>query len=411
MTMRPRTPAGGGGTRRPAPSAANTRPATPRAPAPASRRPSGGAGGFVYRPRSPEQMRKAAEPRSGGGYDSPFKRDYAIYKPVAGINHCRILPPTWANPEHYSYAVWVHGYIGPDNGSYVCMRKMFGKPCAACDEHQAARQSGDDEMAKRFAPKEQFVCWVLDRKGDDKTAPQLWKMSGRQDSEIAALTVDERTNELLFVDHPEEGYDITFTRTGQGDRTRYSAFKFDRRTSPLLANAKEVAEVLAYITEHPIPKTLLTYEPEYLRRILYGEAEEADPELDDAANGEEEEAAVEETDEGSEDEVAYGSKEEQPADDSGEYYDGTESDEGDEEQPAEDEEPADDEYAEETSVEEDPDPEPEPDVRPRRQQPRQPATRTVRSDEVTRVAPRPASRPAASPRQAPRGGGATRYNK
>jgi len=355
-------------------------------------------------------MRKAAEPRQGrGNYDSPFKSQFPVYKPAVGNNHVRILPPTWANPEHYSYSVFMHSYIGPDEGTYVCMRKMFGKACAACEEHQAARQSGDDDAAKRYAPKERFVCWILDRKGEEKLTPQLWPMSGQQDTEIATLTVDPVTGELLFVDHPDEGYDLTFTRTGQRVNTRYSAFRFDRRTSPILPNPKNVAEVLAFITENPISSVLNLYEPEHLRKILYGEVEEADPELDDASNGEEEPEAVDE--EQPEGEVVA-VDDESGSEEDGEYYDATESDEG-EEQPEGEEE-----YVEEEEVVEEEEPAPEPEVRaPRRQQPRSTATRTVRADEVTRAAPRPQARPtqtraAVAPRrQSPRGGGDSRYNK
>jgi gp32 DNA binding protein like len=250
--------------------------------------------GFIYKPRDADATRRRAE-RTGGRFDSPFKGNFDTWRPRQGLNTIRILPPTWDGFEHFGYTIWVHGYIGQDNSTYLCRYKMEGKKCPICRAAKEARDSGDEE-AKQLAPTEKVVCWILDRK-EDKEQPQLFMMSWSMDRDITDQSIDKKTGKILLIDHDEEGYDLSFTRHGQGLNTRYSGYQFDRDPSPILDDAKEQDGVLEFVTSNPIPDTLLYHSVEHLDNVLAGGVVEKDEDLDEeeVAEDEDEEEDEEET--------------------------------------------------------------------------------------------------------------------
>src|ERR1700693_6132381 len=87
--------------------------------------------GFSYTPRDPDKVKERAE-QTGSRFDSPFIDRFDTFRPKVGDNLIRILPPTWDDHDHYGFDIWVHSYIGPDNGTYLCLNKMQNKPCPIC---------------------------------------------------------------------------------------------------------------------------------------------------------------------------------------------------------------------------------------------------------------------------------------
>jgi hypothetical protein len=47
--------------------------------------------------------------------------------------------------EAYNLELYVHSYIGINNNSYLCMKKMYGKPCAICEEFEKRKSELEDE--------------------------------------------------------------------------------------------------------------------------------------------------------------------------------------------------------------------------------------------------------------------------
>ena len=226
-----------------------------------SRRSSGS--GFRYRARSVEDVWVRAE-RNTYGTDSYLKDDVRMFKAKGGDNTVRILPATWDDAKHYGLDVFLHQGIGADRASYLCLDKMKGKPCPICEARKRAAAEGDEEYANQLRPQQRLVAYVIDR-AREREGALAWSMSARQDSDINRLASDKSTGEVLNVDSPTEGYDLTFTREGEGMKTRYSGFSFSRRPSDL-----DNDKALDFAVEHPLPDQLIFYSYDHIAKAFAG---------------------------------------------------------------------------------------------------------------------------------------------
>lgn len=237
-------------------------------------------GGFTYRPRSEESVKARAE-RQGGSFDKIFKDGIDTWTADVGDNVVRILPPTWEDHDHYGYTVWVHGWVGPDNSSYLCPRKMNSKRCPICEAARDAKDAGETEEEKALKPQERILCWIVDR--DDKDLlPMVWNMSWTQDREINSICYIKRTGKIILIDHPDEGFDLSFKRQGTKLNTKYYGWQVDRDPSPISDDQKEQDRILDYVLENPIPSILNFYDDAYLEQMLTGTVAETDKDLDDS---------------------------------------------------------------------------------------------------------------------------------
>lgn len=225
-------------------------------------------GGFKYKKRAPELWKKRTNQR-GGLFDNPIKDDFPTFSIKEGGAKLRFMPPTWDGAEHYGMDVYVHFGVGPDEQTYVCIEKMRGAPgcpkdeiCPVCEE---GRNTKDAEYAKSLEAKKRVAAWVIDRKHPED-GPKVYVMPWTIDKDITAVAVDEDSNELLALDDPEEGFDISFKREGKGMQTKYNAFKTDRRPSPLSESPKKMARWLAFIEKHPLPSTIQYFDADHIRK-------------------------------------------------------------------------------------------------------------------------------------------------
>ena len=234
---------------------------------------------FVYKPRSADQIKGRAN-RKSSKFDSIFKQGFDTYRPKQGDNLFRYLPPTWDDSDHYGYTAFVHRNIGPDNATYLCPRKMLNKPCPICEAQKEAKDAGESEEATALTVGERVISWVIDRDADDPEKPLIYDMSWTQDRDIVSLCLNERTGEILMIDHPDKGYDVTIKRTGTGLKTKYFGYAIAREDSPIADSEKAQDEILEYIKENPIPDTLNFFDYDYLKGVLSGTVAEKDSELD-----------------------------------------------------------------------------------------------------------------------------------
>jgi len=223
---------------------------------------------FKYRARSVEAVQARADRRTGGG-DSPVRDDIKLFRAKEGDHEIRILPPTWDNPEHYGYDVWVHYGIGTDESQYLCLNKMKGEPCPCCEERTKAKNEGEDDLATALAPKNRVAIFLIDRKAQ-RDGPKLWLQPASNDKEIAAQAIDKKRHSVINLDDPDEGYDISFNVEGTGKKTRYKAFKPDRAPSPLSDDEDQAAAWLEYVQENPIPDCLVFKSYDELATALEG---------------------------------------------------------------------------------------------------------------------------------------------
>lgn len=304
--------------------------------------------GFKYKAPSADAMKRRSE-QTGGRFDSPFMDGFDVFKAKGGENAIRILPPTWDEHEHYGLDVWLHRWIGADNSNYLCLQKMKGKSCPICHAAKEAKDAGEVDEAKKLQPAHVVLCWILDRNEDDNN-PILYPMSWTIDRDIAALCHNKKTGKILLVDHPDEGYDITFRRNGEGLKTRYSAFAIERDASPISEDEETQNSVLEFITENPLPSVLKYYDAKYLENVLAGSTEAKDEDLDD--DDEDDEDEDDEPKSKKKPAKKPSSKKKKPADDD---EDEDEEDEDDDDTDDEDDDDGDDEEEDDEEEEEDDD--------------------------------------------------------
>ncbi len=234
---------------------------------------------FQYKPREKDAVKKRAN-QSGGLFDSVFKAQFASFNPKEGDYRLRILPPTWVEAQHFGLDVYVHYGIGSDNQSYLCLDKMRGERCPICEQRKVAERSGDPEYARTLVPTKRVLVWIIDRAEED-SGPQLWSMAWTIDRDLANLSIDKGSGELLLIDDPEDGYDIEFTRTGKGLKTKYSGTAVARRSSPLSDNSKQADEWLAFVADNPLTDVLQYYDYDHMASVAEGKDKDADKDDED----------------------------------------------------------------------------------------------------------------------------------
>lgn len=241
---------------------------------------------FVYKAPTADQMKKRAE-QTGGNFEGIFKNDISLYKIKGGENCIRILPPTWDEHEHCGYEVFVHSFIGPSNGTYLCLAKMRNEHCPICEASADAKRSGDQDEAYALQARKRVIFWVIDRDSENE-GPLLFDAGWQMDRDIFALTIQKRSGKVRLVDHPDKGHDILFKRQGEGIKTRYFGYQIEPEESPIFEDDGEQDNVLEFIQENPIPELLVFREADHLEKVLSGTSSSDDEGSDDVDDDDDE---------------------------------------------------------------------------------------------------------------------------
>ena len=223
---------------------------------------------FKYQERSAATVNERAN-KSSGDYDDFIKGQ--MFKPKEGENNIRILPVTW-DPhdgpgakgfewrDNWAIEVFIHRDVGPDKQTYLCLAKMKGEDCPLCD---ARGEIDDEELSKKLKAKPQLCAYIIDR-ADEKAGPLIWRVPASVEKEIQLRSKVKGTGEILPVDHPDRGYDITFRRKGTGLNTDYAGVDIDRDDSPLSEKDARYDDWLDFVQEHPLPDQLIYFDADYL---------------------------------------------------------------------------------------------------------------------------------------------------
>ena len=220
---------------------------------------------FTYVPRDASKWDRRAN-QSGSNYANVIKDEFNTFGPKDGENAIRICPPTWENPEHYGYDVWVHFNVGPEGGTVLCLSRMKHQACPIC-EAQAKYEAAGRENAADFKPKRRVAVWLIDRKAEKpEDNPAIWTMGWTVDREISKVCKDRESGALYMIDHPTAGYDVFFDKTGKGDQTKYIGFAIGRRETTI------ETKHLDFIAANPIPTTLIWRDYKEIQDLFEGEA-------------------------------------------------------------------------------------------------------------------------------------------
>lgn len=228
---------------------------------------------FDYKPPSYDEATRFTSEKRTSTFDSIVKSNGArFFKPRQGENTIRILPPSWEGARHYSYEVWVHNEVGPDKQQYLCLAQNDRSPeknCPLCDERHNPRLSQKDIDTLR--PRPRNYIYLIDRSNENEGV-LIWSISNQSDKEILSQSLIRRTQEYLPIVHPLDGYDIEFTRDGQGINTRYRGFKVMREPSPLCEDRDRLEEWIKLIDDNPIPDILQFFSASHIRNVWHGKA-------------------------------------------------------------------------------------------------------------------------------------------
>ncbi len=224
---------------------------------------------FQYTKRSFQDVRKRAE-QSSGLRDNMLTDHVGMWKPAEGENCIRILPPSWKGADHFGLDLFVHYQIGAENSAYLDLRRMKGMEDPISEAYDQAQLDGDEEYAKKLRSVKRVLVYLVDRdKPND--GPKLWAMPWTVDKEIGLQSQDSRTHEVLYLDDPDEGYDIYISKEGTGERTKYSV-KIARNSSPLVMTDA----ILDCLENHPLPDCLIYYDYDYINKVFAGKSADKD---------------------------------------------------------------------------------------------------------------------------------------
>lgn len=199
--------------------------------------------------------------------DSIFKKSnfpwlegkHKFFKKADGDNLIRILPPTWNDPDHYGVDLYVHYGVG-EGDSFLCIKEMQGKSCPICE---MLSECDDPELVESMRAKKRVLVWLLDR-NKEEDGPVLWSMPEGVDRGIMIVRKDKATGEVLLIDDVYEGYDVSFSVSGSGKKTKYIGENISRRPSEATSNDK----FLDYIEANPLPDILKYYDYEIIKNEL-----------------------------------------------------------------------------------------------------------------------------------------------
>lgn len=241
----------------------------PNSNAPATTRPK-----FEYNPRTASDLKRRAT-QGGTSRDGFVNADVKFFTPKPGDNRIRVLPPTWENADHFGFEVFVHYGVGTDNSAYACLDKNASAtesgPCPVCAERSRADSSGEKEYADSLRPNKRVSVYVVDRDRQQEGV-LFWNMPWTVDRDLCARAVDKITGEVYNLDDPESGYDVTFTREGQGQTTKYIGTEIARRPSPLSDDPAQQQVWLDYALAHPIPTQIMYHSAEHIAKVFSGQA-------------------------------------------------------------------------------------------------------------------------------------------
>ncbi len=216
--------------------------------------------------------------RTGNKFDSMFINGVTPYRLKQGSNFFRLVRD--ADSDYWAHKIWVHSYVGTKNSTYLCPKKMSKGDrdlCPICDAYADAVKEGDKDEAKAFEPKERAIAYIIDRE-DEKAGLKVFDMSWSMDRDIAAACRNSRTGEVVDVTDPDQGFDISVTRTGSKLATRYIGMQVDRDSTPLAESQKQQDKLMEQVQSQPLPSLLKFRDAAYLADILTGKVEEKDEE-------------------------------------------------------------------------------------------------------------------------------------
>jgi len=231
--------------------------------------------------RKEEQFRKGDVRR---GY---IVDDVEMYIPREGANVIRIVPPLEVSElAYYGLDVHFHRNVGLNNDYFLCLKRMYGKPCYVCEQQTSQLWEEDRDLAKSYFPDHRVLMWVLDLGSDDSEKLLLWSCPRTLAEEILGQSHKKSADVYLDISDPFDGRKVFFDRIGQGRQTKYKNVQIDEEPFPLdeglVEQLRSFSEILIVPTYEEVRDAMegmsLEGEEEGIEEHGLGAAEEGEEE-------------------------------------------------------------------------------------------------------------------------------------
>jgi hypothetical protein len=262
--------------------------------------------------------------RESGGFGGQQLLDISNYEEVEfyqvkkGENAIDIIPYEVKSKRHpkgrkigsldYKLSVAAHkSGAGALEGSILCLKYTFGKPCPICEERKRMLDSGqfskDDEEIKKLNFSKRVIYNVIDTQEPDKGI-QLFSTSDyevqKEIIEKAKYSAKGEGEFIAFADL-DEGYTVTFRgakRLGDYKGFKPKDFDFEEReenyNEDILNDVYQLDEMLCIPTYKEVKNIFLGIGNEEEDEVEEDEVEEDEVEEDEVEEDEVEEDEVEE---------------------------------------------------------------------------------------------------------------------
>lgn len=213
--------------------------------------------------------------QDSGQFDKYLNPEFPVFSPKGGNSYVgRIAPPTWVAPDgseadHYGYDIWLNYGLGSEQATFLSRSKMGHADDPVVPLIDKLRAQGRKEAVKQIRAKKRVLVWWLGR-GEERDGWKLWSMPWTFDKDLAKRAYDRTTGDVMFIDDPDRGYDVSFDVEGTGLKTKYVSVEIARRPSPIVRDSQRQDELLDFLVQHPLNSVLQIYDADYISRVLAG---------------------------------------------------------------------------------------------------------------------------------------------
>jgi hypothetical protein len=211
---------------------------------------------------------------SSGKFGSYIKDEFLekIWKCVEGKHLIDVIPYQTGSKDpkvaagikkvgysNFTLDLFIHRAVGPNQDSYLCLKRTYNKKCPICEQQMALRSSGEAEDVdiKALEPKRRnlynIICY--DSETQANKGVQLFEVSQWLfDKHLSARSKNSRTGEIIVYSHPskEEGRSISFERKGSGvENTEFLAHNFELRDYDISEQDLNEAMILDEVIKIP----------------------------------------------------------------------------------------------------------------------------------------------------------------
>lgn len=202
-------------------------------------------------------------------------REISFYSPSEGRNRINIIPYEIKSKNHplvkrgemeigdkdYVMDIFVHRGVGATEGSVICLKETYGKPCPICEQMALLRKQGKDKEAGDLKPSRRVFYNVENLKEPGKA--QVFETSHYlfEKEMIEEARDDEEGGFVDFAD-PVEGKEVKFrankVKKNGFEYSEYKSFSFEDRDEPLddslIENAISFDEIMCVPTYEDVEK-------------------------------------------------------------------------------------------------------------------------------------------------------------